>query len=224
MKKIIIYYNFIFVSLIVISGFVGAQTTSQLLSAVLFFPLAVYFGQLVTPKRKQALPSYFPPVINNSPSKSVTISKKLKQLKKISPPKEVTEGTLISSKSRLDADRRMFIKLIGSAGLTVFFFSIFTRKAQAAFFGSVPGPGTISIKDSTGSVVDPAVKQPTDGYQISQIDDSTPAYYGFVNKDGLWYIMQENNGTYLYTKGASSFSTNWTNRAALSYDYFNTVF
>lgn len=221
--KILVYYNFILMALMSIIGFIGAQNPPQLISAILFFPLAVYFGQLVLPKRKQALPLILPPVTIKPSLKPLHTSQRLKQLKKI-PSRDAAEGTLLSSRIRFDADRRMFIKLIGSAGLTVFFFSIFTRKAQAAFFGSVPGPGTISIKDSSGTVIDPALKQPTDGYQISQVDDSTPAYYGFMNKDGLWYIMQENSGAYLYAKGSTNFSTNWTNRASLSYDYFSSVF
>ena len=93
-------------------------------------------------------------------------------------------------------------------------FSLFTKKAEAAFFGSVPGPGTISIKDTTGAKIDPAVKHPTDGYKISRLDDSSPAYYGFTNKDGAWFIMKEDaNGSYTYAVGSTAFATNWSNRA-----------
>src|SRR3990167_9057460 len=119
----------------------------------------------------------------------------------------------------------IFFRLIGSAGVSVFLLSIFTGKAEAAFFGSNPGPGTVGIKDSTGTLIDPSEKKPTDGYNISQIDDAIPSYYGYVNKDGAWYIIKEDaTGAYRYVKGTSSFSTNWTDRAVLTYDYFNSIF
>ncbi len=210
-----IYYSFIVISIMTVVGFVGASTIPQLISAVLFFPLAAYFWLLVFPKRTKPVPSE---LILEVPS--VNLKKKARKeeainLKKVPP-----------RKSGYDIDRRMFLKLIGSAGLSIFFLSIFTKKAEAAFFGSVPGPGTVAIKDTTGVQIDPAIKSPTDGYKISQIDDSTPSYYGFVNKGGLWFIMKEDtsSGNYRYTKGTTGFSTNWTNRASLTYDYFNVVF
>ena len=62
--------------------------------------------------------------------------------------------------------------------MTVFLFSIFTKRAQAAFFGSVPGPGIVGLKDSSGVRIDPAKHHPTDGYKINRIDDdSLPSNY-----------------------------------------------
>lgn len=64
-------------------------------------------------------------------------------------------------------------------------------------------------------------------YKISDTDTaSDPKYYGSVAADGSWYIMKETTsaGTYRYAKGASGYSTNWTGRASLSYDYFDVVF
>ncbi|HHD92284.1 MAG TPA: hypothetical protein ENL06_01500 [Candidatus Portnoybacteria bacterium] len=63
-----------------------------------------------------------------------------------------------------------------------------------------------------------------DIYHISDIDDSSPAYYGFVDKDGNWYIMKEDTGTYRYCKGTTDYSTNWSNRASLTYDYYDNIF
>lgn len=126
-----------------------------------------------------------------------------------------------------DGNRRLFLRLIGSSGLAVFFMAVMGKgTAQAAFFGSMPGPGTVSVKDSTGTTIDPAEKLPTDGYEITQIDDATsPSYYGFVHKTGAWYITREDSsGNYRYSKGASDFATSWTARAGLSYDYFDNVF
>lgn len=203
MKKVFIYYNFIIITTMVITGFVATRLLSQIISSLLFFPLATYFWFLVIPKKKSLIaPPEVIPIVKGKPEK----------LKKIPP-------------GKLDFNRRTFIKLIGSAGVSVFLFSIFTKRAHAAFFGSIPGPGTISIKDSGGTVIDPAKHHPVDGYRIGQLDDASPAYYGYTNKDGAWFILKEDSsGNYRYTKGSSGFSTNWTNRAALSYDYFENVF
>lgn len=126
-----------------------------------------------------------------------------------------------------DLNRRQFLKLLGGSSVGIIALSLFfPQKASAAFFGSVPGPGTVSLKDSSGNQIDPAEKEPTDGYRISEIDDSSlPSYYGFVDKDSNWYIAKEDSsGSYRYVRGASSFSTNWTNRASLTYDYFDSIF
>lgn len=122
----------------------------------------------------------------------------------------------------MDADRRVFLKLIGSAGISVFMLALFTKKAQAAFFGSVPGPGVIALKDIAGNKIDPAKHHPTAGFKIARLDDtssSTYAYYGFVDKTGAWYLQREqltgaDAGQYLYSTGSSDFSTAWTNRAS----------
>ncbi len=203
MKKILTYYSFIIVTLIAVAGFLNAATVSQLIAAILFFPLTLFFWLRVFPKKQSAL----------------SLPKEILALKPIT-------SEEIKHKKEFDMDRRTFIKLIGSAGLSLFFFSVFTKKAEAAFFGSVPGPGTVAIKDTAGTQIDPAQNHPTDGYKIAQLDDSTPAYYGFLNKTGAWFIMKEDSttGDYRYAKGASGFSTNWTDRASLTYDYFDSVF
>ncbi len=208
-KSPFLYYNFIVITIITLGGFIGSKTSAQFISASLFTPLLLYFGWQVLPKRKRIL---------EIPSKKTT-------RKQIVPSSKTVLALLPSPEKKFDENRRTFIKLIGSAGLSLLIFSLFTKKAHAAFFGSVPGPGTVALKDTTGAQVDPAIKSPTDGYKISQIDDASPAYYGFVNKAGAWFILKEDSsGNYRYTKGASNFSTNWTNRASLTYDYFNIIF
>jgi hypothetical protein len=207
MTRIIIYYNFIIVSIMVVTGFTGAQTTPQLITAILFFPLGFYFLLQIIPRQNRAI--ILPEAPKDKKKKKET-GQKIEKLKK--------EG--------YDFDRRSFLKLIGSAGVTVFLFSLFTKRAQAAFFGSVPGPGTVALKDTAGNQIDPAVKQPTDGYKINQLDDSTPAYYGFTNKDGNWFIMKEDSsGNYRYandsSSGESDFPTAWTDRALHDYYYFD---
>ena len=138
---------------------------------------------------------------------------------------------MIPENRKFDLDRRAFLKLIGSAGLSVFMFSIFTKRAHAAFFGSAPGPGTVALKDSGGNLIDPAIKQPTDGYRIAELDDTSDpsnSYYGFVNKDGDWFILREaSDGEYKYFKKLitnGSFSSEWVNRGGFTYQYFDAIF
>lgn len=126
-----------------------------------------------------------------------------------------------------DFKRRQFIKLLGGGGLgMIVLLFLSPHKASAAFFGSGPGPGTVSLKDTAGTTIDPKEKTPTDGYTISQIDDTGSSnYFGFINKIGAWYISKEDNsGNVRYIKGTTNFSTNWTDRTNLTYDYFDNVF
>ncbi|OGD07304.1 hypothetical protein A2899_04855 [Candidatus Amesbacteria bacterium RIFCSPLOWO2_01_FULL_49_25] len=213
MRKIFLYYNFVVVSLLVFAGFISAGSIEQLVAASLFFPLFVYFALAVGPTTSRAITIPKLPLVPKK--KSVPSLEEVEPLEEL-PPAHKT----------FDVDRRAFLKIIGSAGATVFFYAIFTRRAEAAFFGSVPGPGTVALKDTAGNKIDPAERQPTDGYKITEIDDaSSPAYYGFVDKTGAWFIQrEESSGAYRYVRGSSSFSTNWTNRASLTYNYFDNVF
>jgi hypothetical protein len=211
-KKLLIYYSFILSSILAGLGLLGASNYPQLISGILFYPLAVYFFlQIVPDKKAKALKV---PQILTVPKDDFT------KLEKLEPEKQ----------RKFDFDRRTFIKLIGSAGISVFLFSIFTKRAEAAFFGSVPGPGTVALKDTGGTQIDPAEKKPTDGYNITELDDSLPSYYGYVNKDGAWFIIKEDPDHppelpyYSYVRGSSSFSTSWTGRVGLSYDYFDNIF
>lgn len=62
-------------------------------------------------------------------------------------------------------------------------------------------------------------------YHISDLDEAAATkYYGNVDKDGNWYILQLTSTAARYAKGAASYTTNWTGRAGLSYDYFYNVF
>jgi len=206
MRKAIIYYSFIITLIMVAMGFISAQNTPQLISSIFFFPLALYFSLLVFPQRKKAIDLAN---VKIRPQKASVVKKE---------EDVVEEGEV----EKIDIDRRAFLKIIGSAGMSLFMLALFTKKAEAAFFGSVPGPGTVGIKNASGQLINPAEKQPTDGYKISRIDDGTPAYYGFTNKDGEWFIMKEDSsGNYTYAVGSTDFASNWANRASLSYgEYF----
>ena len=66
-----------------------------------------------------------------------------------------------------------------------------------------------------------------DNYKITDIDDdASPNYFGFVDADGGWYILKEDTSakTYRYATDRSDYTTNWTNRATIDYDYFNVKF
>ena len=64
-------------------------------------------------------------------------------------------------------------------------------------------------------------------YQISDLDESSdPKYYGHLSNEGSWLIIEfnESAGTLRYIEGDSDYTTNWTNRAALTYSYYNQLF
>lgn len=64
------------------------------------------------------------------------------------------------------------------------------------------------------------------GYQISDTAEGALNYYGFLAFSGSWYIMKQDNanGTYRYCTGRDDYATSWTNRANLTYEYFNEAF
>ena len=211
MIKIWLLYNFVLTLLIFGTSISSARSLTNYLLPLLLLPMLYYLGKelLKKPKRKKiADPMVFASNLSDKPD-SLAL-----------------EGEVMPAEVS-DDSRRLFLKLVGSTSLSVFFMAVLGKKtASAAFFGSVPGPGTVAIKDTSGVAIDPAEKQPTDGYTITEIDDSdSTSYYGFVHKTGAWYITKEDaSGSYRYAKGASNFATNWTGRALLSYGYFDAVF
>lgn len=236
-----IYSGYNLLITIAVFGALVIRFPSQPLIYLSILPLPLYFAKNLfrtfTVKAVAQRPNYYPTELTNQISKNPIVGEIIQShrnqpltviINNNPPPQSpsaINPEVLTSSQVK-DLDRRMFLKLIGSAGITAFLFSIFTDKSHAAFFGSMPGPGTIAIKDSNGTVIDPSEKQPTDGYNISQVDDGiTASYYGFVHRTGAWYIQKEDaTGNYRYTKGPSDFATNWTNRTSLTYDYFDNIF
>jgi hypothetical protein len=133
---------------------------------------------------------------------------------------------MLAPAAKIDLDRRNFLKLLGSAGILAVILGLFSRRSGIpSFWGGVGSFESLTIKDSSGNVIDPAESSPTEGYNISQIDDSVPAHFGFVNKDGAWFIMKEcEDGAYLYCKGEKDFAKNWESRTKLTYNNFEEVF
>jgi hypothetical protein len=75
----------------------------------------------------------------------------------------------------------------------------------------------------------PIIAESLDQYHISDGDEATTTkYYGYVTKDGAWYIMKNDTvaNNYRYARGgtSTSYTDNWNNRATITYDYFNVVF
>jgi hypothetical protein len=219
MRRLVILYNLILTLIIAIAAVLNAHHGHELLYALLFIPLVIYFAKTIFISFRSHRLSTLAMIKTNQPSLAAGNPSSVVR----SP---IIDGEVLSDADVQDINRRMFLKLIGAAGLATFVFAIFSKSAHAAFFGSVPGPGTVAIKDSQGNQINPAEKQVTDGFEISQVDDSTiPAYYGFLNKDGAWYIAREGNGgEYRYFRGNGNFASSWDGRANLAYNYFDSVF
>ncbi len=210
MRKNLTYFSFIAASFVIVIAFVTATTYTQLGIAVLLFPLFVYFAFKVFPRKTRRV-YHKQPIAKVQPA-PIALSRTVEA----EPRKE--------SREVVDIDKRAFLKLVGAAGLSIFLSSIFIKKAEATLFGTATGP--ITLQDTNGKKINPAVSQPTDGYRIAEIDDAIISYYGFTNTDGAWFIMREDtdNGSFRYVKGDSNLSNNWVKRARLNYDYFNNVF
>ncbi len=194
--------------LLVIATF-GLIFSFEYIFIIIIFPLPLYF--LLTVFYKES-----------------TSNRVVESVKSVEPvyPERSRRVESVNQEPISDPLKRKFIKIIGGSGLGILLLAIFKPKGvDAAFFGSAPGPGTVAIKDSNDNKIDPAIKSPTDAYGVTEIDDSVPSYYGFVNKEGAWYITKESNdGSYRYNKGSSNFSSNWSSRASLTYDYFDATF
>jgi hypothetical protein len=221
MNRIVLIYNLLIIILLIIAGIVSSDSGNQIAFSLLFVPVALYFARRLfqaTPKPALLSSMGLTPYDGASNHHNYSLE--------ANPDYELLEPEILSDEQVRDLNRRLFLKLIGSAGLAAFAFSLFTKRTHAAFFGSMPGPGIVQIKDSAGNVVDPAQKEPTDGYEINDVDDDgLPAYYGFLDRDGRWYITREDDsGGYRYTRGTFDYAANWTDRNSLSYDYFNNVF
>jgi len=198
MLKILTYCSFVIASLVVVIAFVTARTYSELVFAIVLYPLLVYYAFKVFPR------------------KSSQVAYKEQLAPAIQP---VAENVV-------DDDKRAFLKLLGVSGFSLLLYSIFIKRPQVPFFGNTSESETISLQDTSGNKIDPAEKGPTDGYRITEIDDSIVAYYGFTHKDGSWFIMQEDTdtGSFRYVRGDSNFTSGWAGREDFKYDYFINVF
>jgi len=207
MRKIIIYFSFIFAGLVMVPAFVTSTTYTQLAIATLLYLSLVYFCFRFFPHRTLKARPQIPAVA-------------------IKPANNFKTQTISQPFETIDTDKREFLKMIIGAGFSFFVFSIFSRRAEALVFGKAAKSGVTAIEDPFGNKIYPAEHQPTDGYQISEIDENESTFYGYINKNGGWYIVKHDNegGSFRYAKGESNFPGNWTNREHLKYDYFYHVF
>lgn len=216
-SKILILYSLFICFSLMMFGIVSAKNTASLLSSLLYLPLIFYFGTQL---------NHF---LSESKKKPAFVRNNYNRKREILPLIPISDEPNEKTANVSDHNRRLFLKLVGSTGLSILLMALFTKKAQAAFFGSAPtGPDVVGIKDSTGNFINPAEKHATDGYQITEIDDpgnNGTAYYGYIKKNGSWYILQATGLSFRYAKGTSNFTDNWANRnTTIVYDYFNVVF
>ncbi len=223
MRKLLTCGIFIGLTAILALVFVTATTYLQLATAVALYPLLVYLAFKAFPRKN---PRYY-----SSTQSAAEVQPSIQPTEpeaEIQPPlnSEQKEPSKLENISIADIDKRMFLKLIGGVGVSLFLFSLFNKKAEGLFFKSLPTPGKVSLEDIAGNKIDPAQNQPMDGYRISEIDDNAITFYGFTNKDGAWFVMKEDTdtGSFRYAKGDSNFPGNWSNRENLNYDYFSNIF
>ena len=208
MTKALTYSSLLVASLLVIFGFITAQSFSQLAVAIILYPALVIIALNLLPRSKQVHIT------------TTTISPTPEKLD----PQKVEASDSQTTAYIADIDKRSFIKLIGATGISFFLFSLLGRRAENFFFGK---PGQLGLNQSASDdqfgSADPF---PTNGYKIAEIDEGIVTYYGFNTKNGAWMIMREdaNTGNFRYAKGESDFPGSWNNRENLKYDYFYNTF
>lgn len=204
MRKVLTYLGFIIASLIIILVFVTAQTYTQLVVAIVLYIPFAYFTLRIFPRK-------------NWKAKVASI-----ELPTKSAPKRETKEESVEI---ADIDKRAFLKLVGATGLSFFVFSLLGQGVQSLLFGRALGPG-ISTPESIPAGGTSAQALPMEGYKISEIDEGSITYYGFINKDGGWLIMKEDMDTssFRYAKGDLNFPASWAKRENLKYDYFYKLF
>lgn len=205
-KILLTNFTFIIVGALVIAIFITAKSYTQLGIAIFLYPLLAFFAYKV-----------FENTIWRNPSEK-TIALVHPMVKEAEEVEDVKEANATIA----DFDKRTFLKLIGATGLSFFLISLFGRRIEALLFGQNLG----TVPAPPGGKTSAAAASPTDGYTISEIDDSIVGYFGFINKDGAFFIMKRDtdSGTFRYAKGAKDFPGNWKNRQNLKYDYFYNVF
>jgi len=206
MSKTLTYTGFAISGLIVVLAFVTAKTYTQLIIAILVFPFLAYFLLKILPRRTRKAPIF----TIQMPARPAHKAEKAER-----PKVDVA-----------DIDKRIFLKLVGTAGISFFILSIFGRRVEALLFGGASEPGVSSLAGTPNNQINSAGQLPVEGFKISEIDDDIISYYGFTDKDGAWLIMREDTeaNSFRYARGDSRFSGSWSNRENLKYDYFHNLF
>jgi len=200
------YSIFIIAALVVIIAFTTAASYQQLIIATVFYPLLIYCGLILFPRKTIGIhsqefsatpPPHASPLVNEKKEKPVVV----------------------------DLDKRAFLKLAASTGISFLIYSILSKRVESLLMGGAPGTGVVALQNPNGQTIHPAETQPTDGYQIAEIDEGEISYFGFIDTYGHWFIMKEDNaGSFRYTKSESGFPNDWSIREQLKYDYYHKVF
>jgi hypothetical protein len=211
MKRTITYITFIFACAVVAILFVTSKSYTQLALAVTLYPAIAYLALQIFPRRGSSNEEIYIPEVKEVP-----------EIETVNTINSVEDAVFEKQTTVNDVDKRAFLKLIGVAGVSVFLFSILSKRGQLPFFGKATDADSVALKDIEGNTITPSQSQPFDGYQIAEIDDGAISYYGFTNKNGAWYIMREDTeeSTFRYVKGDNGFPKGWTSREQLNYDYF----
>lgn len=63
-------------------------------------------------------------------------------------------------------------------------------------------------------------------YEFTDLNGTDPMYIGYTAKDGRWFIKKftPSDGKMRFIKGDTDYTTNWTGRAGLTFDYFFNIF
>lgn len=204
------YFAFAVACFFVIAAFVTATNFTQLALAALLYPILMFFAYKMYTRPKHAAEKVLTTEDLSSEHQTTT--------------KKPAEKIIIS-----DVDKRVFLKLIGSAGVFLFLFSLFNKKAENLFYKSLPesGKSFFDRKEAArAGTPTPTVTQPTDEYGISEVENGETSYYGYTKLGGAWYIMKVDSATnsFRYVKGDKNFPASWKNRQKLKYDYFGNVF
>lgn len=209
MPKILTYFGFIVSGVLTVLVFVTAKTYIQLAIAVALYPLFAYFAFKLFPRKSQV--------------RSVTV-----QTPVTTPERFVTSEPVNRERVEIvDIDKRTFLKLLGTAGISFFIFSIFGRRVEDLIFNQSNKTEVAKTGITPDSPTTETETLASEGYRISEIDDEDViSYYGFINKQGSWLIMKQDseNNSFRYSKGEKDFSKKWGGRQQLKYDYYYNLF
>lgn len=62
-------------------------------------------------------------------------------------------------------------------------------------------------------------------YPANADESGDPAYYGYIARDGSWYIQKIiSESEYLYVFGSSDYTGAWSDRDLLTYQLYNLAF
>lgn len=209
-KNLIKYSTFVFACFFVAWVFITATTFDQLAAGIFIYPLFVIFAYKIFSDKMRSHPPKILPTVAIHPPRAQA---KAEQDEK-------------SNISIADIDKRVFLKLIGGAGLSFFLYSLFSKKTEDVFFKTPSRQEKITIADLEGKQISPAQSHPLDGYNIAEIEDEIISFYGYMNKDGSWYVLKLDTvtGSFRYARGSKDFPIAWKNRKNLKYGYFNNMF